>query len=35
MIVSDNGAEFTSNVILAWAQENRIPWRFIAPGKPM
>jgi putative transposase len=35
MIVSDNGTEFTSNAVLAWAQENRITWHFIAPGKPM
>jgi transposase InsO family protein len=35
MIVPDNGTEFTSNAMLAWAQDNRIVWRFIAPGKPM
>src|ERR1700753_4176548 len=35
MIVSDNGNEFTSNALLAWTQENRITWHFIAPGKPM
>ena len=35
MIVSDNGTEFTSNAMLAWTQENRITWHFIAPGKPM
>jgi putative transposase len=35
MIVSDNGTEFTSNAMLAWAQDNRIVWHFIAPGKPM
>jgi transposase InsO family protein len=35
MIVSDNGTEFTSNVMLGWAQEHRITWHFIAPGKPM
>ena len=35
MIVSDNGTEFTSNAMLAWAQENKIDWHFIAPGKPM
>jgi putative transposase len=34
-IVSDNGTEFTSNAMLAWAQENSITWHFIAPGKPM
>lgn len=35
MIVSDHGTEFTSNAMLAWAQDNRITWHFIAPGKPM
>ena len=35
MIVSDNGTEFTSNAMLAWAQDNRIVWHCIAPGKPM
>ena len=32
MIVSDNETEFTSNAVLAWAQENKITWHFIAPG---
>jgi putative transposase len=35
MIVSDNGTEFTSNAMLAWTQDNRVVWHFIAPGKPM
>ncbi|CAJ0855594.1 hypothetical protein AMST5_00847 [freshwater sediment metagenome] len=35
MIVSDNGTEFTSNAMLSWAQEHKIVWHFIAPGKPM
>jgi putative transposase len=35
MFVSDNGTEFTSNVILAWSKDHRIDWHFIAPGKPM
>jgi putative transposase len=35
MIVSDYGTEFTCNAILAWAEQNRITWHFIAPGKPM
>lgn len=35
MIVSDNGTEFTSNAMLAWAQDNGVVWHFIAPGKPM
>ena len=35
VIVSDHGTEFTSNAILAWAEEHRIEWHYIAPGKPM
>ena len=35
MIVSDNGTEFTSNAILNWADEAKIDWHYIAPGKPM
>ena len=35
MIVSDNGSEFTSNAILAFADKTRIDWHYIAPGKPM
>lgn len=34
MIVSDNGTEFTSTAILAWAHKTRIEWHYIAPGKP-
>ena len=33
-IVSDKGAEFTSNAILQWANENGIEWHYIDPGKP-
>lgn len=33
-IVSDNGAEYTSNAILAWADETGVGWHYIAPGKP-
>ncbi len=33
-IVSDNGTELTSRIILQWAQENRIDWHYITPGKP-
>lgn len=32
--VSDNGTELTSTAILAWSQERRIDWHYIAPGKP-
>nr|WP_314961104.1 IS3 family transposase [Bradyrhizobium cosmicum] len=35
MIGSDNGTEFTSNAMLAWAEQHIIDWHFIAPGKPM
>ena len=35
LIISDHGTEFTSNTMLAWVQEHRIAWHFIAPGKPM
>lgn len=35
MIVSDNGSEFTSNAILAWADQARVEWPDMAPGKPM
>jgi putative transposase len=35
MIVSDNGTEFTSRAMLAWAEDNKVAWHFIAPGKPM
>jgi putative transposase len=35
MIVSDHGTDFTSNAILSWTSENKVEWRYIAPGKPM
>jgi putative transposase len=35
MIVSDQGTEFTSNAILAWSEDHRVEWHYIAPGKPM
>ena len=31
LIVSDNGTEFTSNVMLGWGQERGVEWHFIAP----
>ncbi len=34
-IVSDNGTELTSNAILCWADQTRVGWHYIAPGKPM
>ena len=33
-IVSDNGTELTSHAILAWQEERRVEWHYIAPGKP-
>jgi putative transposase len=33
-IVSDNGTEMTSHAIFKWAQDRRIEWHYIAPGKP-
>lgn len=33
-IVSDNGTELTSNVMLRWADDHRVAWHYIAPGKP-
>lgn len=35
MMVSDNGSELTSNAILTWADQSRVAWHYIAPGKPM
>jgi putative transposase len=35
MVVSDNGTEFTSRAILAWAEDWSIEGHYIAPGKPM
>lgn len=35
MIVSDNGTEFTSHAIFAWAKDHAVDWHYIAPGKPM
>jgi putative transposase len=35
MVVSDNGTELTSNAILQWADDHKIAWHYIAPGKPM
>lgn len=31
----DNGAELTSNAVLAWCGEIEVEWHYIAPGKPM
>ena len=34
MIISDNGTEFTSNAIFAFAEKRKVDWHCIAPGKP-
>ena len=34
VIVSDNGTELTSRVVLQWAQQHGIEWHYITPGKP-
>ena len=33
-VLSDNGTELTSTAILSWADDHRIEWRYIQPGKP-
>jgi len=33
-VISDNGTEYTSNAILAWADDAGVGWHYIAPGKP-
>jgi putative transposase len=33
--VSDNGTELTSNAILQWADDHKVAWHYIAPGKPV
>jgi putative transposase len=35
MIVSDNGTELTSNAILRWADDHKVAWHYIVPGKPV
>lgn len=35
VIVVDNGPEFTSKAVDAWATRNKVHLRFIDPGKPM
>jgi len=34
-IVSDNGTELTSNAIRRWADDRKVAWHYIAPGKPV
>ncbi len=33
-IVSDNGTEFTSNIVLKWCYDRKQKWHYIQPGKP-
>jgi putative transposase len=35
MIVSDDGTEVTSNAVRGCADQTRVGWHYIAPGKPM
>jgi putative transposase len=35
IIVSDNGTELTSNAVLQWADDHKVDWHYIAPGKPV
>lgn len=35
MAIGGNGIELTSNAILTWADQSRVAWHYIAPGKPM
>ncbi len=34
LVVSDNGTELTSIAVLAWSQDRKVGWHYIAPGKP-
>jgi putative transposase len=34
-IVSENGTELTSTAILQWADDHKVAWDYIAPGKPV
>ncbi len=33
-IISDNGTEFTSNIVLKWCHDRGQKWNYIQPGKP-
>ncbi len=35
LVVSDNGTELTSHVVLSWQQDRGVGWHYIAPGKPV
>lgn len=32
-VISDNGGELTSTSVLKFTQEQKLDWRYIAPGK--
>ena len=34
-IVNDNGTELTSNAILQRADDHKVAWHYIAPGRPV
>lgn len=34
MVVTNNGSELTSLVILTWTDQNRVAWHYIAPPNP-
>jgi len=34
LCISNNGTELTSNAILAWCQDSKVGWHYIAPGNP-
>ena len=34
LMVSDNGTELTSKAIRRWADDHKVAWPSIAPGKP-
>ena len=33
LVVSDNGTELTSHVVLSWQQDRGVGWHYIAPGQ--
>jgi putative transposase len=34
-IVSEDGTKLTSNAILRWADDHKVAWHYIAPGRPV
>jgi len=35
LMAERNGSELTANAILRWANDSRVAWHYIAPGKPV